>query len=286
PNFGSEHVVHLRRPAIALAWDRPVSSGSAGAVRFILERQYGYPVTAIRTAALAAADLSRFQVLILPEGGQGYAAVLGPNGIRSLKDWVAAGGTLIGFGSTVSFLADPKVALLAVAQESLARPDGESARKPDTKPEPDNRVPGKILKSEDDFEKAIQPERTLPDSVQGVIVRARTDPDHWLAAGAAPTMAVPLSGSAIYTPIRQDKGVNAATFAGPDQLLASGYLWEENRKQLAYKPFVIVQPEGRGTVIAFTADPGFRAIADGLNILLLNAVFRGPAHARPMGGTE
>ena len=28
------------------------------------------------------------------------------------------------------------------------------------------------------------------------------------------------------------------------------------------------------------ADPNFRGMADGLNILFLNAVFRGPAHAR------
>ena len=283
PNFGSEYVVRMRRPAVAMAWDRPVYPGSAGAVRFILERQFGYPVTAVRTSTLAVADLSRFQVLILPEGGAAYAGALGPDGIRRLKDWVAGGGTLIGLGSTVGFLADPKVGLLAVAQENLARPKDEKP-KPETKPEPDNRVPGTLLKTEEDLEKAIQPERALPDAVHGVLVRARTDPDHWLAAGAAPTVQVPLSGSAIYSPIRQDKGVNAATFAGPDQLLAAGFLWEPNRAQLAYKPFVVVQPEGRGTVIGFTADPSFRAMADGLNVLLLNAVFRGPAHALPMRG--
>jgi hypothetical protein len=63
-------------------------------------------------------------------------------------------------------------------------------------------------------------------------------------------------------------------------------LWEENRKQLAYKPFVIVQRDGRGTVIGFTADPNFRAYMDGLNVLFVNAVFRGPAHARTAGSRE
>ena len=79
-----------------------------------------------------------------------------------------------------------------------------------------------------------------------------------------------------------DKGVNAAYFAGAEELLVSGYLWEENRRQLAYKPFTIVQTHGRGLVIAFTADPNFRAYVDGLNVLFMNAVFRGPAHARPI----
>ena len=85
-------------------------------------------------------------------------------------------------------------------------------------------------------------------------------------------------GRAIYTPIKMDKGYNAATFAGPDQVLASGYIWDEYRKQLAFKPFVVVQKDGRGNLIGFTGDPNFRAYLDGLNLLFLNAVFRGPGH--------
>jgi len=90
-----------------------------------------------------------------------------------------------------------------------------------------------------------------------------------------------VSGRLIFTPIKLDKGVNAAVFLGPDRLVASGYMWEENRKQMAYKALVAVQREGRGVIIAFTADPNFRAYMDGPNVLFLNAVFRGPAHARP-----
>jgi hypothetical protein len=89
-----------------------------------------------------------------------------------------------------------------------------------------------------------------------------------------------LTGSAIFTPIKRDKGANVLRFAAADELIASGHLWEENRRQLAYKPFVVVQRHGRGLVIAFTADPSFRAYIRGLDVLLLNALFRAPAHAR------
>jgi hypothetical protein len=78
-----------------------------------------------------------------------------------------------------------------------------------------------------------------------------------------------------------ENGVNAARFSGPDALVASGYLWEANRRQLAYKPFVVAQPRGDGQVIAFTQDPTVRAYLDGLNTLLANAVFRAAAHASP-----
>ncbi len=123
----------------------------------------------------------------------------------------------------------------------------------------------------------------MPDPAPGAIVRARTDSDHWLGAGVAPTVTAFVQGPAIFTPIKLDKGVNVAVFLGPDQLLSSGHLWEETRKQLAYKPLAVFQREGRGSVIGFTVDPNFRAYVDGLNLLFLNAVFRGPSHAR-IGG--
>lgn len=291
-NFGSSRVVYVPKPAIALAWDMPTSAYSAGWARFVLERQFHYPVTPIRTRQLASADLRKFDVLILPGQGPGtYASVLGPEAPRRLKEWVSAGGALVALAGAVSYLADPRVGLLAVSQENRprptpeakpepARPTGEAERRPGEPAEA--RVPGKLLATEEDYERAIQPDSELPDQALGVLVRARTDPDHWLAAGAPPTVNALLDGRAIFTPIKLDKGVNVALFESPDRLLVSGYLWEETRKQLAYKPLVIAQPEGRGVVIGFTADPNYRAYLDGMNVLFLNAVFRGPAHTRPL----
>ncbi len=280
-NFGSRHVLRVRKPNIALAWDTPASSYSAGHTRFVLERQYDFPVTAIRSRLLANADLSRFDVIILPDQGMGgYAATLGEAGVRRLKSWVTGGGTLIGLVGAVAFLADPKVALLSVAQEEAPR-----ATEPPKRPEqPEARVAGKLLQKEEDYLKAIQPEKELPDAATGAIVRASLDEDHWITAGLGKTVNVLVEGRAIFTPVKLDKGVNAAFFQAPDQLLLSGHLWEENRKQMAYKPFVVVQRDGRGLVVGFTADPNFRAYVDGLNILFLNAVFRGAARATPAPG--
>jgi hypothetical protein len=116
----------------------------------------------------------------------------------------------------------------------------------------------------------------MPDAVAGVLLRAKVDPETWIGAGVAGTVNVLLSGRTIYAPMKQDKGVNVVTFEAADRLLASGYIWEENRRQLAYKPVVAVQNEGRGAVVAFTADPNYRASMDGLNVLFLNSVFRFP----------
>lgn len=68
------------------------------------------------------------------------------------------------------------------------------------------------------------------------------------------------------------------------KLTVKAVLWAENLAQLAHKPFVVAETKGRGLVIAFTQDPTVRAYLDGLNMILMNAIFRGAAHARPMRG--
>ena len=65
-----------------------------------------------------------------------------------------------------------------------------------------------------------------------------------------------------------------------NNLVASGYLWEENRAQLAYKPFVMAEPHGASLVIGFTQSPVTRAYLNGLNLLVANAILFGPAHTR------
>ena len=280
-NFGSENVVKLKRPHVAIAWDAPTSASSAGSARFVLERQFGYPVTVVRARSLSRADLSSFDVLILPSGN--YAQTLGAGGGKRLKAWVERGGTLIAIGGAVSYLTSEDVGLLSIKQENNARgtDDAPSKKGKNGDDEDSNRVDGSLIENAEDFEKAIQAEEELPDAVSGVLLKAESDRDHWLTAGVAESLYVLVQGRAIFSPVTLDNGVNAVRYAGPDEVLASGYLWEENRKQLAYKPFVVVEPHARGLVVAFTADPNFRAYMDGLNVLFLNAVFRGPAHASP-----
>ncbi len=296
-DFGSNHVVAIKKPAILLAWDSPTSSSSAGQARFVLERQYGYPVTVARASTLGSAELHRFQVIILPDTGAGsYLSALGGPAADRIKSWVRAGGVLIGIGGALSYLSNPAIDLLSIRQEGLARESAkpaEGAKPADAaKPAssavsaaPGGPAPGKLLAKLEDYEKAIQPETELPDSVAGVLVRAKVDPETWVTAGLPETLNVLVDGRSIWSPIKQDKGTNAVIFAGPDELLASGHMWEENRKQLAFKPFVIVRNEGRGAVVGFTADPNFRAYMDGLNVVFLNAVFRfGTGSGR--GGSE
>lgn len=275
-NFGSDNVRPIPVPRIAIAWDDGTSPYSAGNTRFVIERQFGYPVTAIRTSRMARADLSRFDVIIMPEEGWGarYAGELGKSGAKNLGTWVEEGGVLIGLGSALRFLSNPENKLMSLRREHAVR-DGEKA---DGEDEEKAIISGSVISDEVAFEKRVLPSQELPDRMPGVLLNAQVDQDHWITAGFGSQVTVLASGSDIYSPLRRDQGVNAIRFAGSEELLASGYIWAENAKQLAFKPFLVVEEKGRGMMIGFTQSPTTRAMLDGLNMPFMNAVFLGPAH--------
>ncbi len=286
PNFGSNNVVRLSSLKVAMAWDQPTSSLSAGNTRFVIEQQFGLPVTPIRLQQLKSANLQRYHVLLLPQTSSGsYATALGEGGIANIADWVRDGGVVVALGNATRFVAHPDIDWLPVRREEAAIVTEDDEEKPAPAAEEEDgksTVAGSVIDSLDAYRAALMPEEASPDRVPGVLVRANTDPDHWLAAGVAPELHVLVRGSDIYTPARLGKGTNVVSFADADSLLASGYLWEENLAQLAYKPFVVHAGMGRGEVIAFTQDPTVRAYLDGLNVILMNAILRAAAHARPV----
>lgn len=274
PNFGSANVPTVPAARIAMLWDEPTNPLSAGSARFVLERGVGYPVTAIRPAQLLRANLSHYDVLILPATYGSYQQVLGKAGEQQVQDFVAKGGVLIALGNATNWLIQGDSPLLSSKRERKVSEQ--------TKPTKDTVVDGTILASADDYQQTLKPYQSNPDWVPGFLANATVDQHHWLTAGIAPQVRSVYTGNQVYQPLSIDNGRNVVSFASANKLLASGFVWDENREQIAYKPLVMVQEQGRGQVIAFTQEPNFRAYVDGMHLLYINAVFRGAAHASPM----
>tara|TARA_R110000868_G_scaffold2384_5_gene17688 strand:+ start:55795 stop:58455 length:2661 start_codon:yes stop_codon:yes gene_type:complete len=277
PNPGSENFHPVRAPRIAMLWDDGTDSNSAGATRYVLERRYNMPVSVIRAAHLSRANLSDYDVVILPEQGwTGYDDVLGSNGSVQLGRFVRAGGVLIGLGDATRWMSDPEVGLVP-AQRERAADTGRSPAGEDTAV-----VDAVVLDSREDLDAVEAEQGAMPDYSPGALLRVEANPDAWMSAGYPDGAAVLVTGSDIYAPISLDDAVTAMRFSGPDTLLAGGYMWAEYTAQQAYKPFLISNSMGSGQVIAFTQAPTTRAYLDGLDLLLLNAVLLGPAHSRGM----
>jgi hypothetical protein len=276
PSFGSRNTITMRAPNIAMAWDEPVYSQSAGNTRFVIERQLNYPVTAIRTGKLSKANLANYQVLILPSGD--YKQSFDKSAVNKLKSWVSNGGVLVTFGKATQFVASSDVALLDVKREFAYK---EKILKQSVEKD-QSRVKGRLFTHKQDLIDASEAQQKSPDNVAGILANVEVDEEHWLTAGVNKNVVALVSGTDIYQPITLNSGKNIAWFRGPEKVLASGYLWQENKKQLAYKPFLIHQPLGKGMLVSFTQEPTTRAYLDGLNVLLTNSIFRAAAHAKPL----
>jgi hypothetical protein len=273
PNFGSDAFVRLDPPKVAIAWDDGVSPLSAGALRYVLEQRLGVPVTPIRTAQLRNADLSDYDVLLIPDGSP--AGALGESGASTIREFAGEGGVVVVIGDSLDILASGDSPMLAVKREAaLGLEPGEDADAGSSLAE------AVEITSEAEYRTAIRDENALPDTMPGALVNTVADRNHFLSAGYDGGAIVLATGSRIYTPLDRADGVNVLRFAAADDLVASGYVWEENRRQMAFKPYQMAQPTGRGMAIGFAHDPAERAYLDGLDLLLANAVIVAPARVR------
>jgi hypothetical protein len=276
-SLGSGRVRTLKAPHVLLAWDRPTSSTSAGWARWVLERRYGQPVTAVRVSSLRRVELNRYDVLVLPSGQYGEA--LGEETVNRLRDWVRGGGTLVALGEASRWLTRQKVDLLATHTELRdGRPEPDPSAH-DEKKDAGEKPTAKDAKPEPfDLEKALLPERERPDAVPGALLRVSLDPEHWLSAGTDGAVHAVVEGRRVFTPLKLDKGTNVGLYAGKDQVVASGLVWDDVRDLLAQKAFLMHEPLGEGHVIAFAEDPNYRGFAEATELLFMNAVLLGPAY--------
>jgi hypothetical protein len=288
-SLGSSSVEALKPPRVLLAWDAPAQGQSAGWARYILERRFGVPVTAVRVASMARVKLHDFDVIVLPSGT--YAPLAAEDSLRRLREWIRTGGTLVTLAEASRWAANERVNLLETRTELRGgRPEvepptgaggtgtaggagGPGSGGGGAAAEKAAGASGGTF----DYDRAIQPERERPENTPGALVRVTIDEEHWLSSGQDGEMQALVEGQRVLTPIRLDRGRNVGAYAARDRLVASGLVWDEARDQLARKAYLVHQPVGQGHVIAFAEDPNFRAFTEASQLLFINAVLLGPS---------
>ncbi len=274
PNLGSESFTRLTLPKVAIVWDEGVSQLSAGALRYVLEQRIGLPITPIRTSRFARADLTDYDVVLVPDGSPSDA--LGTRGMQTLRRFVERGGVLVTVGDSLADFTRGDEPLLAVTREAALGLD--PAKDEDEKT--GDLAEATEIASEAEYRAAIQNPRALPDTLPGALLNTVADRESFLSAGYDDGAVVNAGGAAVYTPLDRANGINALRFAASDRLIASGYVWDQNKRQLAFKPYLMAQPTGKGLTIGFAHDPSLRAYLDGLDLLIANAVLIAPSRVR------
>ncbi len=274
PNLGSSSFTRLAVPKVAMAWEDGISQLSAGNMRFVLERRIGLPVVPIRSGRFGRIDLSDYDVLIVPNGSP--ASEFGQSGLKAIRDFVERGGVLVAIGNSMGAFARGDDPLLAITREAALGRDPAEAKDSES---------GRLAKateitSEEEYRETIQDETALPDTLPGALLNTVADTEHFLSAGYDDGAIVLASGSQIFAPLDRSQGSNVLRFAAADDLIASGYVWNENQRQMAFKPYLMAQRSGGGLTIGFAHDPSTRGYLDGLDLLIANAVLVAPSRVR------
>jgi hypothetical protein len=265
-HLGGPDVRWVKPPRIAMVVDRPASY-TCGHTWYLFDQVWHYPVTRVAGRALGGLDLTKYNVLILPDGGYSDADAPNEATISRLKDWIRSGGTLITVKGAAAWASGEKVKLIATKAEKKPPAPGD--------PKPTGEPAATAVRS---TTTAPGSDGEEPDAVPGAFLRANVYDDHWVTFGLNKTANVLFNGSLIMSPLKPTDGRNLVTFAPSDSLLRSGFCWPDTLKQLGGKPFVLYQSLGNGHVIAFTDDPNFRAMCPEVQRLFLNAALLGPAH--------
>ncbi|HEV7993387.1 MAG TPA: M14 family metallopeptidase [Gemmatimonadaceae bacterium] len=280
--IGSEPVLPIPAPSIAVVADDGVSQTSYGAIWYTLERRYGVRFTPIGITALGG-DLSHYTAILLPSGS--YGTRISKETVERLKTWVRGGGTLVTMGSATEWAADENVGL------TTARKVGDGDTKPDA-PAPAAGAASTTPATAPKSAPAAQPDRlaeelipfqstsanaNTPEAVPGIHADVLLDRTHWLTAGYdAPRLTVLVEGDLFLKPSKE--GENVATFPISGTLVRAGFTWPGNTERLLRGTSLIIdEPTGNGHVVLFTNEPMFRGWWRAMDRLVMNALVVGGA---------
>jgi hypothetical protein len=264
---GSESVVSLKRPKIAVVADDPAWTSSFGWTWFLLERVMGVRFTAVPLSAISGGDLARYNVIVFPDGSPGaYSSRLGGGGVQRLKDWVERGGVLVCLGDAAEFPTLEGVGL------SSARLVGEKPKAGERESSTSVYAGGPGGAGADSA--AAKDEERRPEPVPGAIFRSTLDLHHYLTYGY-PDRSLPvlIEGRRFYKASKE--GANVAVF-DRKPLLVSGFIWPDSEEQMAGTSWLIDEPNGEGHVVMFAADPNYRLFWRATTRMFLNAVMLSP----------
>jgi hypothetical protein len=290
--IGSESIIPIPAPSIAVVADEGVSQTGYGAIWYSLERRYGVRFTPIGVGELDR-DLSKFTAIVFPSGR--YSRV-SKDAVDRIKAWVRSGGTLVTMGSATAWAAEEGVALTSArrvtADAEAAAPKPEAApAKPAASPAAPTTASAAAPKpvasapeARDRLAQELIPYQSTsasndaPESVPGIHADVLLDRTHWLTAGYdAPRLTVLLEGDLFLHPSKE--GENVAIFPTTGPLVRAGFTWPGNTERLLRgTAFLIDEPLGAGHVVLFTNEPLFRGWWRALDKLVMNALVLGAAY--------
>lgn len=241
-DFGSSSVKMIKVQHVAMFTGDEVSNSAAGEVWAYFDNEINYPLVQINTNHLKYADLSKYDVIIMPDGF--YSSLDDRTVSDKLKSFVENGGKLIAMEGGAAKLAGMEWSALKLKEDTA----GSSAEV------------NKYADSERDF---------LKQFIPGAIYKLNLDNTHPLAYGYPD----------FYYALKQDKrlyefvksGWNVGTIGA--NAYTAGFAGSSVKSFLNNGMLIGEKNTGSGSIIVFADNPLFRLFWQNGKMMFYNAVF-------------
>lgn len=241
-DFGSSSVSLIKNKSVAVLSGEGTSSASFGEIWHFFETQLHYPLNVINTKKFKKVDLSKYDVLILPNQ---YSA--NEEALERLSSYAKSGGTIIAIGSSLNSFADKEGYI-------LKKKKAENDEKPK-----ENLIP--YDQRDREFVK---------NSILGSIFKSTIDTTHPLAFGYENKYySLKLNSNAYHL---LEKGVNVGYFS-KNATNTSGFAGINALKQVPNSLLFGVENKGKGKIIYMVDNPLFRSFWENGKLFMANAVF-------------
>ncbi len=253
-DIGSSEVKYLKPPKIAVMFGEQTSSLSAGEIWHFFEQQLHYPITQIGTDYFKNIDLSKYDVLVIPEGNY---RIFDEGTLDHISSWVSGGGRLVIVANALKAFAEKKgFGLKTYAKDT----EKSEAEKRDIQHKQDNA----LIRYEDAERKQ------LSDIISGAIYKVSLDSSHPLAFGLNDTYYTLKTNGLRYGFL--DGGWNVGVIKGIAKPV-QGFAGTRMNNKLDNSLVLGVEEKGRGNVVYLVDNPLFRCFWENGKMLFANAVF-------------
>ena len=239
-DLGSGEFSTLKLPKIGLFVGAGVNPHDAGEMWHMLDQRFDIPISKLDVDDLSGMDLSRYNVLI----ASNMRGSLSEGAEKNLKSWIEDGGTLVAYGSVLTW---------------LAKKEWLNAK----------------LKSTTQVAKNISFDQKSnfqgAQVVGGAIFNSKIDRSHPINFGTLGNELPVFRNSTMFMEADKDSYNNPVQYT--DSPLLSGYISTTNLDSLKGTSAVKIQRLGRGRIVGIVNNTAFRAFWFGTNKLLLNSIF-------------
>ncbi|MDE3234697.1 MAG: zinc carboxypeptidase [Bacteroidota bacterium] len=247
-DFGSPDVHIINPPHVALITGEQVSYTDAGEVWNFFDQVLDYPITLINANDLPRVSLSKYNVVILPDGT--YHSFNDKTIVDKLRDFARGGGRLIAMQNAMALLSSKGGFAVKLKEDK----DEEGMRKEDYA----------------DIKKYAERERDdLSNSIPGAIYKVELDNTHPLAFGY---------GNNYYT-LKQDANIYEFMKEGwnvgvmKKDAYVAGFSGYHVKNHLKDGLLFGVEDAGNGHIIYMADNPLFRLFWENGKLMFANAVF-------------